>query len=625
MSIKNGLNEAQLQAVTSKAKYILCLAGAGTGKTKTLTTRIAYLNQDRVSCDNMLALTFTRAAGKEMKERVIKLVGDDEGKKLFCNTFHAFCVKVLKEYGGYLGYDPDFTIYDQEDRDSILQAVIDEFRYKINLKKVLKALNEDGYLSLSEKEYAEANNVIKEYWYRLKKNNAIDLDMLLSEMLYILKGHRPAFEDYHNQYEYVFVDEFQDTNDIQMEIIRALTPKNLFVVGDDFQAIYGWRGARIDYILNFDKQHPGCEVIKLEENYRSTKPIVDAANALIKHNEHQTAKVLRTEKAGDKISFEVYGTEAAEIKKVCEQIQQLTTGVPPAEGCLYRDFAILARTNKQLALMADGLKYHNIPYHLISGNEDPFKVRDVKLLLNLIELAINPKDDALFKKVINFPVKRISDGEFDKLEKYAIDEELHFMEIPHSFELIDFRNELTTALDNCENAGSTFSNFVSIFGIYGLYEQQGRREKNDDFINARAAISKWEQTQEELGEDMSIRAFLKWLHIKDIQDKIMEEKDAVKLMTVHASKGLEFKNVFVIGMNDGVFPSNKTQDMEEERRLFYVAVTRAKDHLHITRAQQVKPPWGHRPQTTLQSKFIGELYVKPEADDSGIYSDNLPF
>lgn len=622
MNIKDGLNEAQLQAVTSKSKYILCLAGAGTGKTRTLTTRIAHMNQDRISCDNMLALTFTRAAGKEMKERVIQLVGEVEGKKLFCNTFHAFCVKVLKEYGGYLDYDPDFTIYDQEDRESILQSIISEYKYKLNLKKVMSVF-EDKIESLTQKEISDASNVHREYLYRLKKNNAIDLDMLLTETLCILQGHRPAFEDYHNRYEYVFVDEFQDTNDVQMDIIKALKPKNLFVVGDDFQSIYGWRGARIDYILNFDKEYPGCEVIKLEENYRSTKPIVDASNALIKHNVNQTEKVLRTTRDGDKIIFESYATEAGEINGVCRDIDKETSAFP--HNCSFKDFAILARTNKQLAAMAEGLKFNTLPYHLISGNEDPFKVRDVKLLLNMIELALNPKDDALFKKVINFPVKRISDGAFDKLEQLAIDEELHFMEIPHSFELIKFGADLDSTIAIESYAVNTFLAFYNRFGINEYYDQQGRSEKKDDFLKAGDAISKWMQTQVDLGEDTSIQAFLKWLHIKDIQDKIMEEKDAVKLMTVHASKGLEFKNVFIIGMNDGVFPSNKTKDMEEERRLFYVAVTRAKDHLHITRAMEVTPPWGYRSQTTLSSKFIGEMYIKPEESEPAGYSDNLPF
>lgn len=621
MDILNGLNNAQLQAVTSKSKYILCLAGAGTGKTKTLTTRIAYLNQERISCDNMLALTFTRAAGKEMKERVIHLVGEAEGKKLFCNTFHAFCVKVLKEYGGYLDYDPDFTIYDQEDRDSILQSIISEFKFKITLKKVLSVF-ENKTEALTSKEITDAAQIHSEYLYRLMKNNAIDLDMLLTETLAILQGHRPAFEDYHNRYEYVFVDEFQDTNDVQMDIIKALNPKNLFVVGDDFQSIYGWRGARIEYILNFDKEYPGCEVIKLEENYRSTKPIVDSANALIKHNEHQTEKVLRTAKPGDKIIFNHYPTETAEIKGICLEIDAETSNIP--DNYMYKDHAILARTNKQLAAMAEGLKYYNIPYHLISGNEDPFKVKDVRLLLNMIELALNPKDDALFKKVINFPEKRISDGEFDKLEQHAIDEELHFMEIPHSFELIKFKADLKSALDIEGYAGEVFLSFHGHFWINEYYTQHARPGTHEAFVKAIEAIGKWQQTQEELGEDKSIQAFLKWLHIKDIQDKLMEEKDAVKLMTVHASKGLEFKNVFIIGMNDGVFPSDKTKDMEEERRLFYVAVTRAKEHLHISRATEVTPPWGYKTLKTLPSKFIGELYVSPD-DENPMYSDNLPF
>lgn len=596
-NLLKGLNPSQLQAVTSESKNILCLAGAGTGKTRTLTHRIAYLNDNRVSCTNMLALTFTRLAGKEMKERVINLVGETEGQKLFCNTFHAFCVKVLKEWGHLLGYEKEFTIYDQDDRESIIKAIINELTYdkSVNVKNIISILSDDRELGSGEED-----EVIKEYYYRLKRNNAIDLDMLLTETSKLLKQYEQVQKDYHNQYEYVFVDEFQDTNDVQMEIIKALNPKYLFVVGDDFQAIYGWRNAKIDYILNFEKEFEDVEVIKIEENYRCTAPIIAAANKLIKHNINQTEKVLINNRDGVDIEYIVAEDAEDEAQKIAFEIANIEGG--------YKDFAVLARTNKQLEVLQSTLKKLNIPCEIINNQGDIFKKNDIRMLLNLIQAAINPKDDTLLKKVVNFPVQRLTDIELEKLELEALDNEKYLVNIfekhPKTSKLInDFKHLME---DDYYHANEIFRSAINGFGLEYMYKAEGRQAKIEDLEHAYNEITRWMNRQSTLGEDRSIFAFIKWLHLKDIQEKLVEEKDTVKLMTVHASKGLEFNSVFVIGMNQNTFPSHRTEDIEEERRLFYVAITRAKNRLYITRPELVSV-WGNKSIEAKESQFIQEM------------------
>ncbi|NME95323.1 UvrD-helicase domain-containing protein [Clostridium cochlearium] len=591
------LNEAQKKAVESESKVILCLAGAGTGKTSTLTSRIAHLHENRVGCSSMLALTFTRLAGKEMKERTIKLIGP-EAEKLFCNTFHAFCVKVLKEYGYLLGYDKEFTIYDQEDREAIIAKILEEFGYGkwTNTKKVIAILEGSREVDCGEEEAA-----IKEYYWVLKRNNAIDLDMLLTETLKLLKEYPEVQGNYNNQYEYMFVDEFQDTNYVQMQIIKALNPRNLFVVGDDFQSIYGWRNAKPEYIINFQKYYPNCEVIKLEENYRSTEPIITAANNLIAHNENQTKKVLKAHKDGPDIEY-------IEAENIGNEVNIIAGKI--LEDSQYSNYAILTRTNKQMEPFMQMFKAFNIPYQVLSNKDDPLKKYDIRMILNTLEVVLNPKDDNTLKKVINFPVRRINELKMQEIEKVMVDESISFMEALEDIEevqlFMDRLNKMNTYItEECSDASQVFSTAVCICGLLKKYEKENRENKVDDIDRAFEVIERWESIQRDLGESTDISAFLKWIHMKDIQEKLMEQRDVVKIMTVHGSKGLEFNTVFVVGMNKNVFPS-KRGDLEEERRLFYVAITRAKEKLYITRAKKTLN-WSGKEVPTIESKFIKEL------------------
>jgi DNA helicase-2/ATP-dependent DNA helicase PcrA len=595
--MSNQLNESQRKAVESESKVILCLAGAGTGKTSTLTSRIAHLYNSRVGCSSMVALTFTRLAGKEMKERVIKLIGS-AGEKLFCNTFHAFCVKVLKEYGYLLGYEKEFTIYDKEDREAIIDKIIEEFNYgKYTKTKTIIGIL-DGSLAL---DCGEEEEVIKEYYWTLKRNNAIDLDMLLTESLKLLTQFNEVQQNYHNQYEYLFVDEFQDTNDIQMKIIKALNPRNLFVVGDDFQSIYGWRGAKPEYIINFSKYYPGCEVIKLEDNYRSTEQIVTAANSLIAHNEKQTKKVLKSHKIGAEIEY-------LEADNIMNEVNLIAGKI--LESGSYSDYAVLTRTNKQMEAFSLTFKAFNIPYQIVSSKDDPLKKYDVRMILNTLEVVLNPSDSRTLKKIINFPVKRISELKIQIIEKDMVDKSISFMEaLKDVKEVEEFMQQLdgihSYITEESSGTSKVFDIAASYLNLIEKYKEENRSNKIEDLEKAREVIARWENIQRDLGENIDVSSFLKWVHMKDIQEKFMEQREAVKIMTVHASKGLEFKTVFVVGMNKDIFPS-KRGDLEEERRLFYVAITRAKDKLFITRSKKTLD-WGGHEILALESKFVKEL------------------
>lgn len=591
------LNEAQKKAVESENPVILCLAGAGTGKTSTLTSRIAHLHENRVGCSSMLALTFTRLAGKEMKERTIKLIGP-EGEKLFCNTFHAFCVKVLKEYGYLLGYDKEFTIYDQDDREAIIAKILEEFSYGkwTNTKKVISILEGNNEIDCGEEEAA-----IKEYYWTLKRNNAIDLDMLLAETSKLLKEYTEVQRNYHNQYEYMFVDEFQDTNDVQMQIIKALNPRNLFVVGDDFQSIYGWRQARPEYIINFQKYYPNVEIIKLEENYRSTESIITAANNLIAHNENQTKKVLRANKTGPDIEY-------IEAENIGNEVNIIAGKI--LEDSQYSNYAILTRTNKQMEPFIQTFKAFNIPYQVLTNKDDPLKKYDIRMILNILEVVLNPTDSRTLKKVINFPVKRIDELKMKVIDKVMVDESISFMEALDEVEEVqEFMQQLdeihSYVTEKSSEACSVFDVATCILQLPIKYVQENRDNKKQDLDRAIEIIERWESIQRELGENTDISNFLKWVHMKDIQEKLMEKRDAVKIMTVHGAKGLEFNTVFVIGMNQNIFPS-KRGDLDEERRLAYVAITRTKEKLYITRAKKTLN-WGGKEIDTVESQFIKEM------------------
>ena len=612
LKLLEGLNDAQQRAVTSTAPVILCLAGAGSGKTRALTHRVAYLHQEhRVGTSNMLCLTFTRLAGKEAKERIMALIGEGEGRKLFCNTFHAFAVSVLREWGEKIGLDEYFSIYDQEDRESILQAIIEEFGSRTTVGKVLPVLLEPGWKD--ETACPEEARVAKEYRYQLQQNNAIDLDGLIPAVNNLWKTHHDILDHYWKTYTHVFVDEFQDTNDEQMEMIQLLNPENLFVVGDDFQNIYTWRGAKIEYILTFSDRYVGCEVVKLEDNYRSTQEIVAAANNLISHNTRQTKKTLRAHKDGEKIKSFRFPNEQQEFKAVIDAIDLMCH-----KGESLSDIAVLARTNSQIDRIKGLMDELGVPALRVSGRDDPFKKRDIKALLNWLDYLNNLQNISSLKKVLaaDFPRRYITRFQFSQIGLLAMHEGVSLDQVVFhrkisGIDLSMFKSdlkELETDMETAEYRPSAcFKALINHFMIGEFYRTQKLKNRIRDAEQAYRQIIRWEQSKEEAGEDYSLSSFLRWLRYRDIQEKlILENEDAVRLMTVHAAKGLEFGTVFVIGLAQGLFPSQRTEEVEEERRLCYVALTRAKDQLYITWPKQIET-WGGRILETKQSQFLAEV------------------
>jgi DNA helicase-2/ATP-dependent DNA helicase PcrA len=605
MSLLDGLNDQQLQAATSGNPIILNLAGAGSGKTRVLTHRIAYLHQEkRVGTSNVLAITFTRLAAKEMKERAMKLVGKGEGYKLTIGTFHSFCVRVLKEWGHLVSLEKNFTIYGEEDRRAIIQSCIDELGYKrVKLQDVLDNL----YVVLPDD--SPVAKVAKEYYYRLKRNNAVDLDGLLFFAKEAI-AFPQAQAELQNRYRYVFVDEFQDTSDTQMEIIELLNPSNLFVVGDDFQSIYGWRKANVRNIIEFPDKYQDCEVVKLERNYRSTKQIVSAANTLIKHNLSQTEKALIADRDGADIRYLVMPDDGIEAMNVAD----LIVGEREISDS-WSDIAVLARTNRQLQKVKEALDRKNIPSLIVSSQDDIFKNHDIRMLIAFIEAAINPLDDMNVRKVINFPEARVTDLEIQNIELKALDlgqslSDVMFIGTEKEKEFLKLLALIRLGSDEYESTIGVIEETIHQLDLRIHYHNEGLNNRLEDLAAMFLEVDKWQNVQNSLGESCGIYSFLKWLKTKDLQEKLVQEVDAVKLMTVHASKGLEFPVVFIIGMNQNVFPSKRTEDMEEERRLFYVAITRAKDRLYLTRPEyRVAYPGGPM-KFQVESQFIREINVK---------------
>ncbi|MEN6567155.1 MAG: ATP-dependent helicase [Veillonellales bacterium] len=593
-SLLEGLNENQKQAVTSNSPVILCLAGAGSGKTTVLTRRIAHLHQEyRVGTVNMLALTFTRLAGKEMKERIMRLIGEEQGKKLFVNTFHAFAVAVLRRWGYKLGIDENFTIYDQEDREAILRIIIEEFGNRVTLKKVLdRQANCIDYRE-EQKKYPEECRILTEYGYRCKQNNAVDLDRLIDLVVRLWQLHPDVLEEYQQNYTHVFIDEFQDTNDEQMTMIELLHPQHIFFVGDDFQSIYGWRGSRVEFIIDLPKYRPDCEVIKLEDNYRSTEQIVAAANRLIRHNVNQTEKKLFAHKAGIEVVTYQAKDSGEEATNIAALIKTLINN--PATAIFPKDIAILARTNNQIDNIKHILEDARIPVLRVSGKDDPFKAPAVRPIMNWLYFLHNRKNNVSFKKCAR--QSGVTGLQIAALEINAIQQDMSMYDAGKSFGIDEFY-QFIRLWEAQESTGRPSHEFQLLKELLQIND-------HPDIDKALHMIAVWEASKMELGENCLIQAFLKFLRYRDIQEKLIEQKDAVKLMTVHASKGLEFDTVFVAGMNQGIFPS-KRGDIEEERRLFYVAVTRAKNRLYIT-WPDMAPDWRGSPVKVKPSQFLNEI------------------
>lgn len=609
------MNEQQFIAVTSDAKTIRCLAGAGSGKTRVLTGRMGYLhNEKRVGTSNMLALTFTRLAAKEMKDRLNKLIGPEEAKKLFVGTFHSFCVKVLREWGSQTGIEPNFTIYDEEDRQALLQAIISD----LGAKKV-KMPNLLANMQVWDKVWPEGDfgRVVHEYYYRLAQCNALDLDLLLHRTNDLLDIDQVR-DYYRNIYRYVFVDEFQDTNTAQGSILLNLMPQSLFVVGDDFQSIYGWRGANVHTIINFGPVNgfPEPETVKLEINYRSTKPIVDAANRLIAHNVNQTEKTLTTDRDGNPIACYEFDTEKKEFEFVASGIKGIMQEYGSRKHISWRDFAVLARTNKQLQRLEEILNIWQVPCKIVNAGGDIFKKPVVKGVLDFIAAASNPTDNVTVKKAFSFPEPRATALQMDKWELKSLQDDIPLLDViensaePGADEFDCLIRKMRQVLqEDGQDVEDVFGRGYRLLQVQEAMETKGLENRWNDIQEALCQIIRWKDVQRKLGASISYDVFLRWLRTKDIQERLLqEEEDSVRLLTIHAAKGLEFPAVFIIGMNQGVFPSKRSEDLEEERRLFYVAITRAKDNLVVTRAKE-RIVWGEHTEPTEPSQFLMEAGI----------------
>lgn len=609
-NLLEGLNENQLRAVTSTAPVILCLAGAGSGKTTVLTRRVANLHLNHgVSAENMLCLTFTRLAGKEMKERVMQLIGEEEGAKLFCNTFHAFAVSVLRRWGYKLGIDENFTIYGDEDRQEIMEKIIRELGNRTTIKKVLDRHGQCKDYRIEDAYYPEESRVLKEYGYRCKRNNAVDLNRLIDLVIRLWELHPEVLAEYRQTYTHVFVDEYQDTNEEQAVMIDMLQAPHLFVVGDDFQAIYGWRGAEVRFILEFANNNPNCEVIKLEDNYRSTESIIVAANSLIRNNVRQTEKKLIAHKKGPDVYL---SSSLCDANQEARFISRVVDKLNHEDSISFKSIAILARTNNQIDNIQRILEQAQIPCLRVGGREDPFNSPAVRPLLQWMYFLYNRRDNIALKKCLKqFDIKPL---QFSELEFKALYEEIPLWDAlqtvrnDHEHSAFPFITAVEAVEQRIEAAGvnlptECFDILVELLNVNQYY--------NSATIQAaRYSIARWEESKQELSEDYSIQAFLKFLRYRDIQEKLVQEQDAVKLMTVHASKGLEFDTVIVAGLNHGVFPS-KRGDIEEERRLFYVAVTRAKNRLILTWPERA-PDWRGDLRPMPPSQFLDELGLEKE-------------
>lgn len=611
-----GLSEEQTQAVLSDSPKILCLAGAGSGKTRVLTHRVARLVADRIGPYNILCLTFTRLAGKEMKERLIPLIGEQATRKVFCNTFHAFAVQVLKQWGRTIGIDQTFTIYDQDDRKDILEEIIADLKARTTVQKVLKKFPSPWVdlrlreVQESPENYEEAM-VAKEYLYRCDQYNAIDLDSLIPRVNYLFGTIPQAREDYRKRYAYIFVDEFQDTSDDQIEMLGHLHPPNLFVVGDDYQAIYGWRGAKVEYILSFRQSVLGfgAEVITLEDNYRSTHQIVSLANRSIAHNQHQYKKTLRAHRNGPQINIKTFASEPQEYSGVISEINRLNgLGIP------LHEIAVLARTNQKIDTLQPLLESMNIPSIKLANGDDVLSKPDVQKVLTWMKVLANKEDELSLKKVINWPYETFLRMELKKAEMTARQQDKPLIDVVMTPMLEEFIAKFEEAVREDYTPATWFKALVHLLNLKHYYTDRSLKTRLNDLVNAYNFIWEWQKTKEYFGEDYSPEAFLRWLKYRDIQEKLMTaKKNSVRLMTIHASKGLEFTAVILMGLSKMEFPSPRTKNIEEERRLFYVAVTRAKEHLTITHAKEVFD-WNGQPHKTAESIFLAELEEKGGKD-----------
>lgn len=608
----NTLNESQREAVETLNGPLLILAGAGSGKTRVLTYRIAHLIDNGVYPDNILAITFTNKAAREMKERIEALVGD-KAKSIWMGTFHSICVRILRQHIDKIGYDKSFVIYDTSDQEKLIKECLKELNIdeKQNPPKSIlgnigslkdnlidwATFKRDNYNSFEKKNLV---NIYEMYQKKLESNNALDFDDIIMKTVQILKENDEVLSYYHRKFNYILVDEYQDTNGAQYILIKTLAEKhkNLCVVGDDDQSIYGWRGADIRNILDFEKDYENTKVIKLEQNYRCTKSILEAANCVIANNENRKNKRLWTEnEAGDNIKFFKGNTDRDESQFIAEKILSHIN-----EGNTYSECAVLYRTNAMSRIIEESLMRSGVPYKLIGGQKF-YDRREVKDIIAYLRVINNPADSISLSRIVNVPKRGIGDSSVEKVREMANQNDI----------------SLYSAMLDIEEAGiltkratNSMVKFISMMNTFIMkkddmtpseiikeiidkteYIDELKKEQDKDKVDRVQNVQEFYSAAVEFEtgdeEDKSLAAFLEKIALVSDQDGI-EDDSRVTLMTLHTAKGLEFPVVFIAGFEEGIFPhfraAEDNEEMEEERRLCYVGITRAKKNLYLTCARQ---------------------------------------
>ena len=619
MSIYDTLNPPQKEAVFHTEGPLLILAGAGSGKTRVLTHRIACLMEEKgVNPWNILAITFTNKAAQEMRERVDKLVGMG-AESIWVSTFHSACVRILRRHIDFLGFDNHFAIYDTEDQKTVIKEVCRRLNIdtKIYKERALMAKISHAKDELISPEEMELNaggdfnekriaSVYKEYQATLRKNNALDFDDLIVKTVELFQNYPNVLEYYQERFQYIMVDEYQDTNTAQFKFVSLLASKyqNLCVVGDDDQSIYKFRGANIGNILGFEQAFPGAKVIRLEQNYRSTGNILEAANRVIENNTERKPKRLWTEnETGDKVHFRQFLNGFEEAEYVVGEITKARRN----GDCDYKDCAVLYRTNAQSRLFEEKFLLANVPYKIVGGINF-YARKEIKDLLCYLKTISNAKDDVAVRRILNVPKRGIGAATVSKVQDYAEYMQISFYdalrvaeEIPSIGRSLSKINEFVEFIQSLRSKEEVYTvrelleevirltGYVDELRAEGTDEAEARIENIDELISK---AETYQETMEAQNEPATLSGFLEEIALVADIDSVDPNQDYVLLMTLHSAKGLEFPKVFLTGMEDGIFPgymsisTGDPSDLEEERRLCYVGITRAMKELTLTCAQQ---------------------------------------
>ncbi len=633
MDLLEGLNDKQYEAVTKTEGPSLVIAGAGSGKTKVLTHKIAYLiGEKNVKPWDILAITFTNKAANEMKERVEKLVGDI-ANDMWIGTFHSICVRILRKFIDRIGFETSFVIFDTSDQKTVIKQILKNmnlddkiFTDKTIQYEISNAKNDmiepDTYLARNKGDFRKETiaEVYEKYQKKLKENNAIDFDDIINFTIKILLENPDVLEYYSNKFKYVLVDEYQDTNKAQFTLVTLLASRygNITVVGDNDQGIYSFRGADISNILNFEKDFPGTQIIKLEQNYRCTQNILNAANAVIKNNETKYEKKLWTKNDAGSLPM-VYRAddEYDEANFVVKKIESLKS----MEYYNYSDFAILYRMNSQSRSIEDILRREDIPYKIIGGLKF-YERKEIKDIIAYLRLIQNGNDNLSLTRIINEPKRGVGKTSIDSIEELSANNGISMFEIiknaadygltrvsANTREFVGIIEELQNKKDGMK-ISDLIKETLNRTGYTRALQTEGTTEAETRIQNLDEFLTVAMEFEEEMA-DSSLAEFLEGITLSSDIDGMEESDDNVTLMTLHSAKGLEFKNVFLVGMEEGIFPGYKsigeTKELEEERRLCYVGITRAKENLFMTCAKQ-RTIFGST-SCNMPSRFLKEIPV----------------